>query len=184
VVIDRAKDVMKASDGTPFSPGFVENKLKFSPYVQEAVVFGGDRPYVTAMVSIDMANVGAWAERNRLSYTTYTDLAQKPQVYELVAEAVRRVNRDLPRAARVARFVLLYKELDADDEELTRTRKVRRAFVESRYGDLIEGLYSDDEVIRIIADIRYQDGRQARIRTDVKVYQVEPSEERELEAVG
>ena len=184
VVIDRMSDVMVLADGSKFSPQYIENKLKFSLYIKEAVVIGQDRPCVTALINIDLANVGKWAENHQIAYTTYTDLAQKPQVYELVAEAVRRVNRDLPKVARVARFVLLYKELDADDEELTRTRKVRRSFVESRYGDLIEGLYSDDDVIRIVADIRYQDGRQARIRTDVTVYQVEPREERELEAVG
>ena len=184
VVIDRMADVMVLADGSKFSPQYIENKLKFSPYVREAVVVGQDRPYVAALINIDMANVGKWAENNQVAYTTYTDLAQKPRVYELIADAVRRVNQDLPKVARIARFVLLYKELDADDEELTRTRKVRRAFVESRYGELIRGLYSDDDVIRVVADIQYQDGRQARIRTDIRVYRVEAQAERELEAVG
>lgn len=183
VVIDRMSDVMVLSDGSKFSPQYIENKLKFSLYVKEAVIIGQGRPYVAALVNIDMANVGKWAENHQIAYTTYTDLAQKPQVYELIAEAVRRVNRDLPRVARIARFVLLYKELDADDEELTRTRKVRRSFVEDRYGELIGGLYSDDEVIRVLADIRYQDGRQAHIRTDIRIYRVEAGE-RTLEAVG
>ena len=183
VVIDRMSDVMVLADGSKFSPQYIENKLKFSPYVKEAVVVGQDRPYVAALINIDMANVGKWAENNQIAYTTYTDLSQKPRVYELIAEAVRRVNQDLPKVARIARFVLLYKELDADDEELTRTRKVRRAFVESRYGELIHGLYADDEVIHVMADIQYQDGRQARLRTDVRVYRVEQTGERELEAV-
>jgi len=184
VVIDRMSDVMVLSDGSKFSPQYIENKLKFSPYVKEAVVAGQDRPYVAALINIDLANAGKWAENRQIAYTTYTDLSQKPQIYELVAEAVRRVNRDLPRAARIARFVLLYKELDADDEELTRTRKVRRAFVEDRYGELIRGLYSDADSIRVVADIQYQDGRQARLQTDVRVYRLEPEPERELEAVG
>ena len=170
VVIDRMAEVMVLSDGSKFSPQYIENKLKFSQYVKEAVVLGQDLPYVAALINIDMANVGKWAENHQIGYTTYTDLAQKPPVYELIAEAVRRVNRDLPKVARVARFCLLYKELDADDEELTRTRKVRRAFVEERYGDLIRGLYSEDDVIPVVADIQYQDGRQARLRTDIRIY--------------
>jgi long-chain acyl-CoA synthetase len=183
VVIDRMSDVMVLSDGSKFSPQYIENKVKFSPYVKEAVVVGQDRPYVAALINIDMANVGKWAENNQIAYTTYTDLSQKPRVYELIAEAVRRVNRDLPKVARVARFVLLYKELDADDEELTRTRKVRRSFVEGRYGELIRGLYAEADTIRVVADIQYQDGRQARINTDLRVYQLEHQPERELEAV-
>jgi long-chain acyl-CoA synthetase len=184
VVIDRMADVMVLADGSKFSPQYIENKLKFSLYVKEAVIIGQDRPYVAALINIDLANVGKWAETHQVAYTTYTDLAQKPRVCELIAEAVRRVNQDLPKVARIARFVLLYKELDADDEELTRTRKVRRAFVERRYGDLIRGLYSDDDVIHVAADIQYQDGRQARIRTDITVCRVEDQAERELEPVG
>jgi long-chain acyl-CoA synthetase len=170
VVIDRAKDVMKARDGTPFSPGFVENKLKFSPYVQEAVVFGGDRPYVTAMVSIDMANVGAWAERNRLSYTTYTDLAQKQRVYELIGEAIARANEDLPESVRVSRYVLLHKELDADDEELTRTRKVRRGTINERYARIVETLYDEDaDSVAVKATVTYQDGSRVERELDLRI---------------
>jgi long-chain acyl-CoA synthetase len=170
VVIDRAKDVMKARDGTPFSPGFVENKLKFSPYVQEAVVFGGDRPYVTAMVSIDMANVGAWAERNRLSYTTYTDLTQKQQVYELIGEAIARANEDLPATVRVSRYVLLHKELDADDEELTRTRKVRRGTINERYAPIVEALYDEGaDSVSVKAIVTYQDGSRAERQFDLRI---------------
>ena len=139
VVIDRLKDVMKLADGTQFSPQFIENRLKFSPYVKEAVVIGHDRPFLTAMLCIDMGVVGKWAEKSRLSYTTYTDLSAKPQVYDLLQREVDLVNEKLPEAARIAKFVLLYKELDADDEELTRTRKVRRGFVEERYREVIAG---------------------------------------------
>jgi long-chain acyl-CoA synthetase len=129
IVIDRAKDVMKLPDGTSFSPQFIENKLKFSPHVREAVVFGGNWPFVTVMINIDMENTGKWAENHHIAYTTYSDLAQKPEVYALIRGQVERANADLPQAARIRRFLLLHKELDADDAELTRTRKVRRGYV-------------------------------------------------------
>jgi long-chain acyl-CoA synthetase len=162
VVIDRAKDVMTTADGTLFSPAFVESKLKFSPYVEEAVVFGGgDRAHVAAMVSIDIETVRTWAERKRLNYTTYTDLAQKPEVYKLVAEAVARANEDLPEGVRVRRFVLLHKQLDADDEELTRTRKVRRGTINTRYAEIIEALFGDADSVTVSSVITYQDGSTA-----------------------
>jgi long-chain acyl-CoA synthetase len=171
VVIDRAKDVMEAPDGTPFSPAFVENKLKFSEHVEEAVVFGGEeRPFVTAMVSIDAETVGTWAERNHLSYTTYTDLAQKPEVYDLVADAVARANADLPESVRIRRFVLLHKQLDADDEELTRTRKVRRGTINDRYADIIRALYDpDSEAVTVTSVVTYQDGSQAEREITLRV---------------
>lgn len=173
IVIDRAKDVMTLQDGTKFSPQFIENKLKFSQYVKEAVVFGGDYPYVTALINIDFANVGKWAETNQLSYTTYTDLAGKPQVYALVRKEVERTNADLPPAARIKRFLLLHKELDADDGELTRTRKVRRNLVAKRYEEIVDGLYGDKESFQIETTISYQDGRSAKIQTRLHVEQME-----------
>jgi long-chain acyl-CoA synthetase len=161
VVIDRANDVLEAADGTLFSPAFVENKLKFSAHVDEAVVFGGsDRPFVTAMISIDPETVGTWAERNHISYTTYTDLAQKPEVSALVGEAVARANEDLPESIRIRRFVLLHKQLDADDEELTRTRKVRRTTINRRYGEIVDALYGDADQVTVSAVVTYQDGSQ------------------------
>jgi long-chain acyl-CoA synthetase len=169
VVIDRAKDVMKLHDGTAFSPQFIENKLKFSPYVKEAVVFGGDWPFVTAMINIDMENTGKWAENNQIAYTTYTDLAQKPEVYCLVRRQVETANADLPAAAQIVRFLLLHKELDADDAELTRTRKVRRGFVAERYADLIAALHSKDDHLDLETAITYQDGRAATIRTRLRI---------------
>jgi long-chain acyl-CoA synthetase len=169
VVIDRLKDVMKLADGTRFSPQFIENRLKFSPFVKEAVVVGKDRPYLTAMLCIDMAVVGKWAEKNRISYTTYTDLSAKREVYDLVHREVDKVNETLPEAARIHKFVLLYKELDADDEELTRTRKVRRVFVEERYREVIAALYGDDPEVRIDTTIKFQDGKTSRIRTTLIV---------------
>ncbi len=169
VVIDRIKDVMQLADGTQFSPQFIENRLKFSPYVKEAVVVGKDRPFLSAMLCIDMGIVGKWAEKHRISYTTYTDLSAKPQVYDLVQKEVDKVNETLPPAARVKKFVLLYKELDADDEELTRTRKVRRGFVEERYREVIAALYGERREVAIDTTIKFQDGKTARIQTTLQV---------------
>ncbi|HEX6304612.1 MAG TPA: long-chain fatty acid--CoA ligase [Anaerolineales bacterium] len=169
IVIDRAKDVMTLHDGTKFSPQFIENKLKFSPYITEAVVFGGDWPFVTAMVNIDFANVGKWAEDNQLGYTTYTDLSQKQEVYELVRDHVEQANMDLPPAARIRRFLLLHKELDADDAELTRTRKVRRSLVSQRYDDIISALYSQNAHLDVETTITYQDGRTAKLQTRLHI---------------
>jgi long-chain acyl-CoA synthetase len=173
VVIDRIKDVMQLADGTQYSPQFIENRLKFSPYVKEAVVVGKGRPYLTAMLNIDMGVVGKWAEKNRLSYTTYTDLSAKPEVYDLVQKEVDQVNETLPAAARIQKFVLLYKELDADDEELTRTRKVRRGFVEERYKVVIDALYGDRGAVDIDTTIKFQDGKTARIQTTLLVRRLE-----------
>jgi long-chain acyl-CoA synthetase len=185
VVIDRLSDVMEASDETLFSPAFVENKLKFSPYVEEAVVFGGeDRPHVSSMISIDMETVGTWAEHEHITYTTYTDLAQKPEVYELVAHAVARANEDLPEGVRVRRFVLLHKQLDADDEELTRTRKVRRGTINARYGDIIDALYTDAEEVTIRSVVTYQDGSTAEREIALRIASMDgfrpSSQQREL----
>jgi len=169
IVIDRAKDVMTLHDGTRFSPQFIENKLKFSPYVREAVVFGGDWPFVTAMITIDFANAGKWAERKQLPYTTFTDLSQKPEIYALVREHVARMNEDLPAAARIRRFLLLHKELDADDAELTRTRKVRRGFIAERYRPLVDALYGALDRVPVETVITYQDGRTATTRTELRI---------------
>ncbi|MBK9123024.1 MAG: AMP-binding protein [Chloroflexi bacterium] len=175
IVIDRAKDVMTLHDGTRFSPQFIENKLKFSQYVREAVVFGGDNfPYVTAMINIDFGNVGKWAENHKTAYTTYTDLSQKPNVYELIRREVERTNVDLPGAARIRKFLLLHKELDADDAELTRTRKVRRGYVASRYQELIDALYGDHDEVRITSTITYQDGRTQTLDVAIRIEAMEP----------
>jgi len=169
VVIDRVKDVMTLRDGTKFSPQFIENKLKFSPYIKEAVAIGHERNYIVAMVCIDFEIVGKWAENNRMAYTTYTDLASQDQIYGMIQEEVAKVNENLPEAARVHKFILLYKELDADDDELTRTRKVRRRFVDEKYSEIIEGMYADKDLIHIETIIKYQDGKTRKLKTDVKV---------------
>jgi len=169
IVIDRVKDVMHLNDATRFSPQFIENKLKFSPYIKECVCLGDRRDFIASMLCIDYPNVGKWAENRRLSYTTYTDLAAKPEVLELLAKEVEKVNATLPETTRVRKFVPLYKELDADDDELTRTRKVRRAFVGERYKHVIEGMYAGEAAIPIDATIKYQDGKTSRIRTTLTV---------------
>jgi long-chain acyl-CoA synthetase len=159
VVIDRAKDVMEMPDGTRFSPAFIENKLKFSPYVEEAVIFWSEgSPDITAMLNIDPSTTGVWAEHQRLNYTTYTDLAGKAEIRELIAGEVARANEDLPESARVRRFVLLHKQLDPDDDEITRTRKVRRRVVNERYAGIIEALTSGAESVTMKSTVTYQDG--------------------------
>ena len=159
VVIDRLKDVMHLRDGTRFSPQFMENKLKFSPFVKEAVVLGQDRDWLAAIVCIDGEIVGRWAESRLLTYTTYQDLSAKDEVYALIRTELGEINKSLPENTRIRRFALLFKELDPDDGELTRTRKVRRDTVGERYGDLIEALYSEVREVALSACIQYQDGR-------------------------
>jgi long-chain acyl-CoA synthetase len=176
-IIDRAKDVSRLADGTLFAPKYLENKLKFSPYVKEAVCIGQGRPYVTALVNIDLAAVGNWAERRNLAYTSYTDLSQRPQVSELIALEVRRVNASVAederlRGAQIRRFLILHKELDPDDEEITRTRKVRRRFIAEKYGPLIEALYSGRDRAEVEARVTYEDGRTATVRADVRIREV------------
>lgn len=173
VVIDRLKDVIRLTTGELFSPQFIENKLKFSPYISEAVAVGQDRPYVVAMINIDMSNVGRWAEGNQIAYTTYTDLSQKPEILDLIKKEIENINQDLSEKARIKKFVLLYKELDADDEELTRTRKVRRSFVAKKYAPVIEGLYDKTEEIYVVGKIKYRDGKETEIKTNLKVIDLE-----------
>ncbi len=169
VVIDRIKDLAQTSRGDRFSPQYVENKLKFSPFVAEAVVLGAGRDFLATMICIRYSIISKWAEKNRLSFTTYTDLASRPEVYELLRKEVETVNATLPPAQRITKFLLLYKELDADDGELTRTRKVRRSVINEKYADIIDGIYSDADSIPVDTVIRFQDGTTQRIRTTLRV---------------
>jgi len=169
VVIDRMADVMRLADGEIFSPQSIENKLKFSPYIKEAVVFGQGRDYVTAFVNVDFENVGKWAESRQIAYTSYTDLSQKTEVYGLIKSDVARVNDALSDRAQITRFVNLHKELDADDQELTRTRKVRRGFISQKYADVVEGLYGEEGKVSVEARVRYRDGREEVVKTEVRV---------------
>lgn len=151
VMIDRVTDVLKTAAGSRFSPALIENKLKYSPHIREAVVVGEDRPYVVALIQIDMGNVGNWAESRRLPFTTFKDLSGKAEVVALIGEAVARVNEGLPEAARIREFALFDKELDADDDELTRTNKVRRATILAKYGHLIDRLYPGPRSAEMLA---------------------------------
>ncbi len=173
-IIDRARDVSRLSDGTLFAPKYLENRLKFSPYIKEAVCVGQGRPHVAALVNIDLAAVGNWAERRNLAYTSYTDLSQRPEVYELIGQEVVRVNRSLAaeellRGAQIRKYLILHKELDPDDEEITRTRKVRRGFIGQKYVALIEALYSEREHAEVEALVTYEDGRTATVRANVRI---------------
>jgi long-chain acyl-CoA synthetase len=172
VIIDRAKDVGALADGTAFAPQFIENKLKFSPYVREAVAFGHDRPFVTAMIAIDPNTVGSWAERRGVAYTSYMDLSQKAEVRELLREEIRRGNETLPAAQQVRRFLLLTKDLDADDAEITRTRKVRRRYVAEKYAPVVEAFYADRHAVELTTAITYEDGRQGTIKSTVHIEDV------------
>jgi len=173
VIIDRAKDVGALADGTAFAPQFIENKLKFSPYIREAVAFGDGKPLVTAMIAIDPNTVGSWAERRGLAYTSYADLSQKPEVRALIREEIRRGNETLPEAQQVRRFLLLAKDLDADDAEITRTRKVRRRYVADKYATVIEALYGGSGEVELATTVTYEDGRTARLTSRVRLEDVE-----------
>jgi long-chain acyl-CoA synthetase len=171
-IIDRAKDVGKLADGTPFAPQFVENKLKFSPYIREAVAFGDQRPFVAAMISVDINTVGNWAERNDLPYTSYMDLTRKPEVAKLILEEIGKCNAGLPPAAQVQRFLLLNKELDADDAEMTRTRKVRRRFVAEKYASVIDAFYGGAPNVEVTVEITFEDGRKSMLRSVIDIHDV------------
>jgi long-chain acyl-CoA synthetase len=173
VIIDRAKDVGTLAEGTPFAPQFIENKLKFSPFIREAVAFGHERPFVTAMVAIDMGTVGSWAERRGLPYTSFMDLSQKPEVRELIRDEIARGNETLPDATRIRRFLLLTKDLEADDAEMTRTRKVRRRYVAEKYATVVDALYGGKDEAELTTLITYEDGRQASIQSRVRIEDVE-----------
>jgi long-chain acyl-CoA synthetase len=173
-IIDRAKDVGKLATGVMFAPNYIENKLKFFPHVKEAVAFGADRDYVCAFINIDVGSVGNWAERRGIAYSGYTDLASKAEVYELIRGCVEQVNRELAREpgladAQVRRFLILHKELDPDDDELTRTRKVRRGFIAEKYAVLIEALYAGSAVQHIETLVRFEDGRTGQVGADLRI---------------
>ncbi|MEO7728433.1 MAG: long-chain fatty acid--CoA ligase, partial [Burkholderiales bacterium] len=173
-IIDRAKDVGKLTSGAMFAPNFIENKLKFFPHIKEAVAFGNGRDGVGAFINIDMGSVGNWAERRAIAYSGYTDLAGKPQIYELIRECVEKVNAELARedalaASQIQRFLILHKELDPDDDELTRTRKVRRGFIAEKYAVLIDALYSDRAECHVETQVKFEDGRSGIVRADVQI---------------
>ncbi|HVE90602.1 MAG TPA: AMP-binding protein [Burkholderiaceae bacterium] len=177
-IIDRAKDVGKLADGTLFAPKYIENKLKFFPTIKEAVAFGDKRAMVTAFLNIDMEAVGNWAERHNLPYGGYTDLAAKPEVLALLREAVSKVNADLANDpalanAQIHRFIVLHKELDADDDELTRTRKVRRSFIQQKFDQLVDAMYRGLNEQYVETAVKFEDGRTGKISATLKVIDAE-----------
>lgn len=169
LIIGRKEEIMRNKEGDAFSPDFIETRLKFSPFIKEAVIFGEGRPYITALINIDMGNVGNWAEERMIPYTTYTDLSQQEPVKMLIREEVEKVNRQLPDFMKIRRFILLYKMLDADDEELTRTGKVRRRFVYGLYVKLIEAMYGKEKEIDVKSRIRYRDGKVGTVETRIGI---------------
>jgi long-chain acyl-CoA synthetase len=176
VIIDRIRDLATTARGARFSPQYIENKLKFSPYVAEAVILGAGRDYLAAMICIRFSIVSRWAEKKRLAFTTYTDLSSRPEVYALIREEIEGVNATLPPGQRIAKFLLLYKELDADDGELTRTRKVRRSVIGEKYGDIVTAIYAGQPEIDIDTLIRFQDGTTQRVQTTLAVVDLDAAE--------
>ena len=173
-IIDRAKDVGRLANGAVFAPNYLENKLKFFSFIKEAVAFGHDREMVCAFINIDLGAVGNWAERRGIAYSGYTDLAAKPEVYSLIQECVDTVNAQLAAdpmlaSSQVHRFLVLHKELDPDDDELTRTRKVRRGFIAEKYAPLVAALYSGMSSCFIETEVKFEDGRKGKISADVKI---------------
>ncbi len=180
-IIDRAKDVGRlfggANDGAMFAPKYVENKLKFFPQIKEVVAYGDKRETVCVFINIDVEAVGSWAEKRNLPYAGYTDLAQKPEVYELIRDCVEKVNADLAAdtmlaGSQVSRFLILHKELDADDGELTRTRKVRRGFIGERYQQLVDAMYDGKAEQFIDTAVKFEDGRSGSISATLKIQDV------------
>jgi len=177
-IIDRAKDVSRLTDGTMFAPKYIENKLKFCPFIKEAVAHGKDMDFVATFIDIDYGAVGNWAERRHIAYTSYTDLAQKPEVYDLIYNEINRVNKSLSqdeqlKGAQIKRFLLLHKELNPDDGEITRTRKVRRKFIAEKYGNLIDALYTGKDSVDVEATFTYEDGRSTTMRANLRIRDAE-----------
>jgi long-chain acyl-CoA synthetase len=172
VIIGRKADIIKKKGGDAFSPDFIETRLKFSPYIKEAVMFGEGRPYITALINIDMGNVGNWAEERMIPYTTYLDLSQQTAVEGLILNEIKKVNINLPDLMKIRKFILLYKLLDADDEELTRTGKVRRRFIYGLYIKLIEAMYTGMNDVKVKTKIQYRDGQIGEIETTVRIINI------------
>jgi long-chain acyl-CoA synthetase len=176
-IIDRAKDVGRMANGSMFAPKYVENKLKFFPFIKEAVAFGDGRETCNAFVCIDMEAVGNWAERRNIAYSGYADLAAQADVINLLADCVEKVNADLANdnllaSSQIHRFIVLHKELDPDDDELTRTRKVRRGFIAEKYAVLIDALYTGKARQYIETQVKFEDGRQGKVSADLEIKNV------------
>jgi long-chain acyl-CoA synthetase len=176
VFLDRLSDMSTLSNGTKYAPQYIEGRLRFSPYIKDAMSLGEKRDYIAVIIIIDFDNVGKWAEEHHINYTTFTDLSQKKEIAGLIAKDIRRVNEGFSQQTKVKKFVLLHKEFDPDEEELTRTRKIRRGFMEERYKDLVQAIYHGDPGIDIETQVKYRDGRQATMKTHIKIWT--PEEEK------
>lgn len=173
IYLERVKDMIELANGHSFSPQYIEGRLKFSPYIQDIMTIGGfDMNFVSAIIVIDFENVARWAEKSGINFTTFVDLSQRKEVYDLVQQDVERVNRTLPEASRLKKFVILHKAFDADEGELTRTRKLRRNILYQKYGDLLEAMYGEREAVQVRAEVKYRDGREGVVETELKVRQV------------
>jgi long-chain acyl-CoA synthetase len=173
IFLDRMDHMGELRSGVKYAPQYIEGRLRFSPYIKDAMVIGGkDDDYVSAIINIDFTMVGKWAERHHIPYTTFVDLSQKNDIAELVHKDLLRVNSYLPEAARVKRFVLMHKEFDPDEAELTRTRKIRREFMETRYSELISAIYGGKDEVQVVATVTYRDGRKGTVTTSIKIRSV------------
>ncbi len=170
IYLDRVTDMIELANGETFSPQYIEGRLKFSPYIQDVMAVGGfDMHFVTTIININFDNVARWAEKNRIAFTTFVDLSQKPEVYDLIKSEIVRVNETLPPPARVKKFVILHKTFDADEAELTRTRKLRRRALEQKYGQMLDAMYGNLENVTVSAEVKYRDGRMGVVETAVRV---------------
>jgi long-chain acyl-CoA synthetase len=173
VYMDRVSELAQVSSGEKYAPQWIESSLRFSPYIKDSITIGEGRRFVTAIINMDYENVGRWAERNHLTYTTYTDLSQKPEVSKLVRQDIDRVNKQLTPMTRIRKYVLLHKEFDPDEADLTRTRKLRRTAMEKRYSDVIEAMYGGKTSIPVTSEFTYEDGRKGKVSAELTIYSVE-----------
>jgi long-chain acyl-CoA synthetase len=174
IYLDRVKDMIQLRNGERFSPQYIEGRLKFCQFVQDVMAIGAeDKDYVTAIVIIDFENVSRWAEKNRVHFTTYVDLTQKAEVYKIIKDEINALNASLPPSGRIRRFVILHKAFDADEAELTRTRKLRRSALEQRYSEMINAMYTGKDSVTVSAEVKYRDGRAGRVETAVRIEDVE-----------
>ena len=173
VVIDRVSDLSYTSEKLRYSPQYLENKLKFSPFIAEAALIGSNKPYLSAIICIRYSVLSKWAEQKRIAFTTYSDLASKIEIEKLLISEVKIVNESVPKKQQIKKFVLLYKEFDADDDELTRTKKLRRNFVINKYNKIVEAIYGQQKTIKIDTVINLQDGGEQRIKTDLNIINME-----------
>jgi long-chain acyl-CoA synthetase len=180
VYMDRVKEMAQLGSGEKYAPQWIESSLRFSPYIKDAITIGEERGFVTAIINMDYENVGRWAERNHIAYTTFTDLSQKAEVGNLVRQDIDRVNRQLTSATRLRKYTLLHKEFDPDEADLTRTRKLRRTAVEKRYGDVIEAMYSGKRSIPVVSELTYEDGRKGTVSAELVIYSVEEERDRNV----